>query len=336
MIRMRTAALRVLTYLCSSAFLCGLSSCGEKKPAETVTLYTSVDQQAAKPIIDQFTRDTGIRVVLQTDSEATKSVGLAEKLRAEKANPIAHVYWGNEVFHTVNLAEEGIFAPLTGLPELNAIPEQFKDAQQRWAGVGLRARVLAVNENAGPVVGTIYDLINPTYKGKVAIARPLAGTTGGHVAALYAMWGEAAADDFFRKLRANDVKVLGGNGPVATAVGNGTMTIGLTDNDDVFNASRARGELWQVVPDQAGPGTLAIPTTVAIVKRDDSPEAARRLASYLLSEATERKLMDANFCGYSVRAAGGQSVKSYPVKYADAARLMATAPKRATDILEGK
>jgi iron(III) transport system substrate-binding protein len=336
MIRMRTTALRVLSYLCLSAFIGGqLVSC-EEKPAQTVTLYTSVDQQVAKQIVDQFTKETGIQVDLKTDTEATKSVGLAERLRAEKANPIAHVFWGNEVFHTVNLAEEGLFAPLTGLPELNEIPDAFKDAQQRWAGNGLRARVLAVSENAGETKGSLDDLIDPRFKGKIAIARPLFGTTGGHVATLYALWGEAKADDFFRKLRDNGALLLGGNGPVADAVGNGTMLVGLTDNDDVFNAQRNRGELWQVLPDQDGVGTLAIPTTVALVQRSDTPEAARKLASYLLSDAVERKLLDANFCGYSVRTAGGQSLKTIPVKYAEAARLMATAPQRAAAILDDR
>ena len=312
-----------------------LTSCSSK-PAETVTLYTSVDEPTARPIVEAFERETGIHVRLVTDTEATKSVGLAEKLRAEKANPVANVFWGNEVFHTVNLADEGLFAPLTGLPELDDIRPEFRDAQDRWAGIGLRARVLAVNENAGQTAGSINDLLDPRFKGKVAMARPLAGTTGGHVAALYALWGEAKADDFFRKLRDNGALVLGGNGPVAEQVGSGNVMVGLTDNDDVFNAQRSRGELWLVLPDQDGIGTLAIPTTVALIKRDDGSEAAKKLASFLLSPANEQRLIDANFCAYRVRPGGGPQLKVMNVSYAAVAKMMATAPKRAADILDGR
>ncbi|HLL87759.1 MAG TPA: hypothetical protein VK324_00495, partial [Tepidisphaeraceae bacterium] len=82
-----------------------------REDASVVVLYTSVDQPVAQPIVDAFTRETGIKVELRTDTEATKSVGLAERLRAEKASPKADVWWGNEVFHTINLADAGLLEP---------------------------------------------------------------------------------------------------------------------------------------------------------------------------------------------------------------------------------
>src|SRR5262245_2923440 len=68
-----------------------------------VVLYTSVDEPYARPIVREFERRTGIEVVLKTDTEASKSVGLAERVRAEKDNPQAEVWWSNEPFHTVAL-----------------------------------------------------------------------------------------------------------------------------------------------------------------------------------------------------------------------------------------
>jgi len=74
-----------------------LSGCGPS-PDNTITLYTSVDQPIAAPIIREFEQKTGIHVNLVTDAEATKSVGLAERIRAEKDHPQCDVYWGNEPF----------------------------------------------------------------------------------------------------------------------------------------------------------------------------------------------------------------------------------------------
>src|SRR5438874_1086383 len=68
-----------------------------------VVLYTSVDEPVAAPIVREFEKRTGIHVILQTDTEATKSVGLAERLRAERDNPRADVWWGNEIFLTILL-----------------------------------------------------------------------------------------------------------------------------------------------------------------------------------------------------------------------------------------
>src|SRR5207248_28688 len=129
--------------------------------------------------------------------EATRSVGLAERLRAEKANPQADVWWSNEPFHTINLAKEGVLAEYDS-PAANDVPERFKDANHRWASSGLRARVLAVRK--GSAARGLADLLAAP-PGKAAMARPSAGTTGGHAAALYAVWGDDKAREFFRNLR---------------------------------------------------------------------------------------------------------------------------------------
>ena len=158
-----------------------------------VVLYTSVDEPYARPLIDEFEKQTGIDVKLVTDAEASKSVGLSEKLRAEKDHPQADVWWDNECFLTINLADEGVLAPYDS-PSAADIPSQFKDPQRRWAGNVLRVRVLVSLHSAGAMKPThLSDLIRPELKGQIAIARPTAGTTGGHVAALYELWGKSRA-----------------------------------------------------------------------------------------------------------------------------------------------
>jgi iron(III) transport system substrate-binding protein len=81
-----------------------------------------------------------------TDAEATKSVGLAERIRAEKDNPRADVFWGNEPFHTINLADEGLLQPYASRRRRTSARE-FQDAQHRWASNGLRARVIACRQD---------------------------------------------------------------------------------------------------------------------------------------------------------------------------------------------
>ena len=315
----------------------GLSGCGGASATEVV-LYTSVDQQIAAKVVAAFeASNAGVRVRVITDTEASKSVGLATRLRAEKDNPVCHVWWGNEVFHTIGLANDGLLASLS-VPALGEINPTFKDDHNRWAGCGLRARVLAVSDAAGEVKGSIHDLVDRRFAGKVGLARPLAGTTGGHVAALYALWGEARADAFFRAVKANNAVMLGGNSAVAEQVAGGNLLVGLTDNDDVYNVQRRKGELWQVVLDQ-GPneiGTLAMPTTVALVRRGDQPPAVTALAAFLLSERCERMLLDEHFAAYSVRPGAPETIKTMNVRFEDVAKLMGAAPKRAADILDGR
>ncbi|MBC8107015.1 MAG: extracellular solute-binding protein [Anaerolineae bacterium] len=307
-----------------------ISGCERSDANRSVVLYTSIDQPIAAPIVREFEKRTGIRVTLVTDTEATKSVGLAEKLRAEKSNPQADVWWSNEPFHTINLAEEGLFV-VCGAPEQHDVPTQFIAKNEQWAVNGFRVRVLAT---AGDRVHRLDDLLDPRYRDKVAIARPSAGTTGGHVAALYAAWGDQRADEFFRKLRGNGVNLLGGNGPVAEAVGAGRMQIGLTDNDDVQAARDNGGKIDPVLPDQQSLGTLIVPTTIAMVAdRKSDRDAAEKLIAYLASREVEQKLIDAKFAYGSIRS---PSVKAMDVDYVAVAKKMPEAVRRATAILDGR
>lgn len=321
--------------------LIGCERSDSSTSSQTVVLYTSVDQPIAQPIIRVFEQQNpDIKVILQTDAEANKTVGLVERIRAEKDNPQADVWWGNEPFHSVRLAEEGLLVAYDP-PSAQDIPEQFKDAQRRWAGNGLRARVIAVRQEEGqpyqeyPPTG-LFDLHHPDLAGKVAMARPTAGTTGSHVAALYVLWGDEKADAFFHSLRKAGIKLLGGNGPVAEAVGQGHFLVALTDNDDVTAARREGGNIRAVLPNQESFGTLALPTTVGLVNGSKNREAARKLIDYLLTRGVEDALMKADFAGWSVRDGDDRSIRAMKVDYAEVARKMPDAIRRATAILEGR
>jgi iron(III) transport system substrate-binding protein len=311
---------------------------------EVVVVYTSVDDPVARPVLAEFTRRTGIQVETRTDTEADKSAGLAVRLEAERREPRADVWWGNEVFRTIRLADAGVLAPYES-PSAKDVPPLFKDPSHLWTGSALRVRVIGVHRDPKKPGAkylpndSLEDLLRPELKGRVAIADPRAGTTSGHVAALYVLWGEEKARQFFRGLRENDVKVLGGNANVTTEVGNGTLWAGLTDNDDVDATARAGGAIEARLPDQKTIGTLTIPCTAALVAGAKHPEAAKKLIDYLLSAEVEQRLIDERFARASVRADPARNpaaVKSMQVDYRKVAEVLPRASAEAHAILVGR
>jgi iron(III) transport system substrate-binding protein len=317
----------------------GCSDSSSSSPGQQVVLYTSVDEPYVRPILAEFESKTGIRVIVQTDTEATKSAGLAARLEAERDKPRADVWWGNEVFHTIRLADAGVLAAYES-PAAGDVPPKFKDEQHRWAGNALRARVIATHVKGGAgdarsQAATHDDLLKAEFRGKAAVARPTAGTTGGHVAALYVMWGPERFTRYLEGLKANEVKLLGGNGPVAEAVARGDVLVGLTDNDDVAAVRRNTPDIAAVPLDQDSTGTLAIPTTVALVAGANNPEAAKKLIDYLLSPEVERKLIDAHFAGWSVREPSA-AFRTMDVDFHAVAWALPEAVKTAVTILEGR
>jgi len=331
-----------LVIACVLGLCAGMLGGGCRRKADVV-IYSSVDREVAEPIIRQFERRTGLKVELLVDVEAARTAGFAERLEAERDRPTADVWWGNEPFHTIRLADAGVLAAYKS-PAAARIPRQYKDAQHRWTGNGLRVRVMAITTTgegavAAGSLASISDLANPALKDRICMANPSAGTTSGHVAALYTLWGERRTEAFFRGLKTNGMALLGGNSYVAEYVGNGQMWAGLTDNDDVSASQKERGKLKAVLPDQGEGqiGTLSIPTTVGLVNKAPHEAAARRLVDYLLSEEVEKALLEAGYARSGVIAAAGTGhIRGMNVDYAEVARNMPTAVELVLRVLQGR
>ena len=138
-------------------------------------------------------------------------------------------------------------------------PTTFKAKDGTWYGFAARARIIIVNTKLVPEADRpkgIKDLLDPKWKGKIGIAKPLFGTTATHAACLFAAWGDEKAKAFFRDLKANGVQVFSGNKQVATAVGSGQIAFGMTDTDDAMGEIDAGSPVAIIYPDR-DPGSSA-------------------------------------------------------------------------------
>ena len=264
-------------------------------------MYVSTDPYVAQPILDQFTAETGIEVVLVGDTEAKKTTGLVERLRMERDRPVADVFWSSEAMQTIALAEEGVLAPHAD-DRFADWPPNFRDADGRWYGFSPRPRVLVYHvDRFDPeeVPATWEGVADARWNGRVVLADPRFGTTGGHLGAMLAAWTARSTPERFDAmidgLAANGATMLpGGNAAVVDAVLRGEADLGFTDADDVRAAQQrglpvgmihARHEL-----DGPGGGTFLMPNTVSIVHGAPHQEQAERLLAYLLSDDVARAL----------------------------------------------
>jgi iron(III) transport system substrate-binding protein len=236
-------------------------------------------------------------VLAKYDVESTKTVGLANAIIQESQRPRCDVFWNNEILHTLRLEQRELLQPF--IPQqANSFPAMYRDNQQQWYGFAARARVLLVNTNLVPTLerpDSVDDLLDPQWKGKVGIAKPLFGTTATHAAVMFATRGEASARAFFERFKENGV-IFSGNKHVAQAVSSGEIAFGLTDTDDAIIEIEAARPVAIVFPDQAptDSGTLLIPNTLCLPRGASHTEHAQQLANFLLSAATEDRLATAS------------------------------------------
>ena len=262
------------------------------KNAEEVIVYTSVDQIFSEPVLKGFEKETGISVKAVYDTEETKSTGVLNRLIAEKDNPQCDVFWSGDPVRTIVLKNKGITAPYHSVVASDIDPV-FKDPEYHWTGFSARARVLIYNKDLlkkGDIPQSIFDLTNEKYKGKVAIANPLFGTTTFHISALFFAIGDEKAKQFLEELKKNDVVIATSNGDVKKRVVKGELACGLTDTDDAFEAIKEGANVGIIFLDQQGIGSLIMPNTVNLIKNAKHSENGKKLMDYLLSKKTEAKL----------------------------------------------
>jgi iron(III) transport system substrate-binding protein len=241
---------------------------------EYVVAYCAQDEDFAMPIFRQFEKESGIAVKAVYDNEAVKTVGLANRLLAEKSHPVCDVFWGNEELRTRQMAAQGAFRATNG-----------------WSAFGHRSRRIVINTNLVSLASapqSLSDLTRDAWRAKVALAYPQFGTTSAHFHALRQVWGDARWLEWCKALASNKPALVDGNSVVVKLVGKGEAAVGLTDSDDI---AAGQQEGLPIVALKMSDEMLLIPNTAGIVRGAPHAAAAERLYEYLQSSEVNRKLV---------------------------------------------
>jgi len=265
--------LRLFAALCLAVGCLCFAGC-RPSPGGSVVVYCAQDQVFAEPLLGQFGAQTGVKPLPVFDSEAVKTVGLANRLLAEKDHPQCDLFWANEELRVRQLAARGVFRSANG-----------------FVTFGYRSRRLVINTNRIALAAaprSLLELTNVSWRGKVALAYPLFGTTATHFLALRQLWGDAPWQAWCRALQANQPLLVDGNSVVVKMVGQGEAWLGLTDSDDIA------GAVHDGAPVTALPMTsemLLIPNAIAITQAAPHPEAAEQLMTFLRQPAVVERLV---------------------------------------------
>ena len=287
-----------------------LAACDRAQPA--VTLYSSVDTEFLRMVVSEYQRQTGVRVNIVGDTEATKTTGLIERILAEQHRPRGDVWWSSEALGSVRLAEAGALEPVEldeaalGFPD--GWPGHLRADDNAWRGFAARARVICFNTDrlvAEDVPRDLAELADPKWRGRVGIARPEFGTTRTHMAALAGAHGAGAFESWLRAMKANGMRIFDGNATAVRAVAQGQIDLCLTDTDDVWAGQRND---WPVglVYEATGAisrGPLLIPNTAGLIRGGPNREAGLDLLGYILSPEVERLLAESDSRNAPVRPA---------------------------------
>lgn len=168
--------------------------------AEEVNIYSHRQPELIQPLLDAFTKETGI-----TTNIAFVDKGMAERLQAEGDRSPADIVLTVDIARLKQIVDAGVVQPVqSDVLEAN-IPEAFRDSADQWFGLTARARIVYAHKErvADGAVTTYEDLADPKWKGKICTR---SGTNDYNVALLSAViahHGVDAATTWAEGLKAN-------------------------------------------------------------------------------------------------------------------------------------
>jgi iron(III) transport system substrate-binding protein len=269
--------------------------------AQEVNLYTVREPGLVRPLIEAFTKKTGIKVntIFMND-------GLAERVQAEGARSPADVLMTVDVARLVEIAEKGIAQPIRSETLESAIPAQLRDAEGRWFALSMRARLVYVaKDRVRDEAITYEDLADPKWKGKLCIRSGQHPYNIALISAYIAHHGEAAAETWLRGVKANLARrATGGDREVArdilgnlceAGVGN-SYYIGLMRSGAGGPDQLKWGDAIKVLlPTFKTGGTHVNASGAAIAKNAPNRDNAVKFLEFLVSDEGQKIYTQDNF-----------------------------------------
>ena len=167
----------------------------------TLTLYSSRKAHLIEPVLELYTKQTGVEFNLHTG----KPGPLLERLDAAGGNGGADVLLTVDAGNLWHAAQRGLLVPLDSETLTQSIPAALRDPDNHWFGFSVRARTLAYNtEKVSPGELSSYeDLADPKWRGRLCLRTSKKVYNQSLVAALIAHHGEEGAEEIVQGWVAN-------------------------------------------------------------------------------------------------------------------------------------
>ncbi len=279
--------------------------------AAEVNVYTSREPALIKPVLDAFTKETGIKA-----NAVFLTNGLEERVKAEGQNSPADVIVLVDVAKLAGAVDMGITQPVTDPAIIGAVPAALRDPAGHWFATTLRSRVVYASKDRVKQDSITYEeLADPKWKGKICIRSGQHPYNVSLFSAAVSRMGPEKAAEWMRGVKSNLAKKpSGGDRDVAKDILAGVCDIGVGNTYYVglmrngTNASEKQwGEAIKVLDSRfAGGGTHVNVSGAALARNAPNKDAAVRLIAFMTSDAGQRILADLNY-EYPIRKGAGGS-----------------------------
>ncbi|TGV21584.1 Fe(3+) ABC transporter substrate-binding protein [Pseudoalteromonas sp. MEBiC 03607] len=285
---MKKTALLILTTLMSTSAL----------SADVVNIYSFRQPFLIQPILDDFTKQTGIK----TNVVFAKK-GLIERVKREGKHSKADLVLTSNFSALIQLEDLGLTQSIKSDVIDANVPSTFRDADGQWIALTKRVRnVYSSKERVGALADLSYeDLADPKYKGKICTRSGKHPYNLGLVASMVAHHGEAKTKQWLEGVKANLARKPQGNDRAQVkAVKEGLCDLAL-GNSYYFGKMMQdeQQKSWAEAvninfPNQTNRGSHINVSGVVMTRYAKNPENALKLIEYMTDNKAQNMYASVN------------------------------------------
>lgn len=263
--------------------------------AEEVNVYSAREEQLIKPLLDAFSKDTGIKVNLVTGDDDP----LLERLKREGVNSPADVLITADAGRLYRATQNGSLQAIQSAKLNQAVPANLRDPENRWFGLTYRARVIFYNKDkVKPNELSTYEaLADPQWQGRVCVRSSNSIYNQSLLASMIQADGAAQAENWAKGLVNNFARApAGGDRDQIKAVAAGQCDVALANTyyyaqmlygkDAAQKAAASKvGLFW---PNQNNRGTHINISGAGVTTSAKNKENAVKLLEYMVLDDAQR------------------------------------------------
>lgn len=254
---------------------------------ESVTVYTSLETDEIVKYQDVARKDLPD---LEINIIRLSTGDLGARMLAEKNNPQADVIWGWAVTNMEQFVPMGMLEPYRA-KGVEKLEKRFVHPQDMYAGIDMYIAAFCVNtkvlkDKNLPMPKGWYDLLNPGFKGLIAMPDPAASGTGFlQIASILQMYGakEGKEDgwNFLKNLDKNMGQYIKSGSRPAKMTAQGEFAVGCSF-DFVVGEQKKQGFPVEFVFPVEGAGYEV--EANALMKGAKNPGPAKKFLDWAVSE----------------------------------------------------
>ncbi|MGE0748769.1 MAG: Fe(3+) ABC transporter substrate-binding protein [Rhodospirillales bacterium] len=263
--------------------------------AQVVNIYSDRQEALIKPQLEAFKQATGIAYNLITGG----SDGLIQRLKDEGSASPADVLFTVDVGRLWRAKQLEVLQPIQSEILVKNIPEHFRDPDNQWFGLGIRARPIFYNvDKVKPADLSTYEaLADAKWKGRILVRSSnsvynqslLASIIHHDSAAKAEAWAKGVAANFARKPQGGDSDQLyalaAGEGDIAIA---NTYYYGRMVDSEAARDRKVAEKVKVFWPNQDGRGTHVNVSGAGVTGAAKHKAEAVKLLEYLVGPEAQK------------------------------------------------